>query len=128
MATNSVTGSGTTNGVLGRAARAPGQLWQVPVFLFGLSALLLVAAMSPFGWGPGDDKLESDLATIRAALEKPGVPPDEIVALAENTLAHASSNQDLAGQVNGSARSARKPASTWSWPSCSACRRRTAPA
>src|SRR5262249_18722069 len=91
MTTNSVAGSGATNGAIARPARPARPLWQGPVFLLGLTALLSVAAVSPFSIGTADDKLEHDLGTIRVALESPGVPSDEVIAIAENTLSHASS-------------------------------------
>jgi hypothetical protein len=100
MTTNTVAGASSANGVLGRGVRPPGQLWQVPLFLVGLGALVLAAAAGPLMPQPFDNKLERDLAAIRDALDKPGVPPAEIVALAENAAFHASPQTDLAGTAH----------------------------
>jgi tetratricopeptide (TPR) repeat protein len=100
MTTNTVAGASSSNGPVGRAVRPPGQLWQVPMFLIGLVALVLVAAAGPLVSKPSDNKLERDLVTIRDALEKPGLPPADIVALAESAVLHISQQPDLAGTAH----------------------------
>src|SRR4051794_33476419 len=86
MTTPIVAVAGSSSGTPVRASRMPGQLWQVPMFLTGLCALLLVAAVSPFSLRTTDNKLQRDLALIRIALEKPGAPSADIVALADASV------------------------------------------
>jgi tetratricopeptide (TPR) repeat protein len=88
-------GAGSARSILDRAVRPAGQLWQVPTFIIGLLALVLVGAAGPLLPKPMDNKLESDLDTIRAALEKPGVPADDIVTLAETCVSHLGQQPDL---------------------------------
>jgi hypothetical protein len=100
MTTKTVAGASPASGVLNRAMRPPGQLWQVPTFLIGLVALVLVAAAGPLLPQPFDNKLECDLATLREALEKPGVPSDDIVLLAESAVGHTAQQPELAGTAH----------------------------
>jgi hypothetical protein len=75
-------------------------MWQVPTFLIGLAALALVAAAGPLMPAATDNKLERDLVAIREALEKPGVPADDIVGLAESSIGHTSQQPELAGTAH----------------------------
>jgi tetratricopeptide (TPR) repeat protein len=100
MTTNTFASAGSSHAVLGRVRRPPGQLWQVPTFLAGLVAVVLVAAASPFASQPPDDSLDSDLTTVRAALAKGGGRVDHVVALAENAVAHAGHQGERVGEAH----------------------------
>jgi hypothetical protein len=88
------------NGVLGRAARPPGQLWQVPTFIAGVVALVLVAATAPLAPQDADNQLERDLGRIRQVLERPETPGDDLVALAESAVARSGQQPELAGEAH----------------------------
>jgi tetratricopeptide (TPR) repeat protein len=75
-------------------SRTRHELWQVPLFLLGGTALILVAALGPLLTGSTDNKLERDLATIREALEKSGAPAADIVSLAESCVNHSNQQSD----------------------------------
>ena len=90
----------SANDAPGWPGRPLGQLWQVPTFLVGLAALVLVAAAGALMPAPADNKLERDLTVIREALEKPGVPPDDIVTLAEFSISHTAQQPELAGTAH----------------------------
>jgi predicted negative regulator of RcsB-dependent stress response len=100
MTTSSAAATGSTNGILSRSARHPGQLWQVPVFLLGAVALCTVAAASSFVPAAVEDPVEHDLAVVRRALEKPGVPGSDIVTLAERAAGRASREPEKAGEAH----------------------------
>jgi predicted negative regulator of RcsB-dependent stress response len=100
MIKNTVGSTESKNGSVGRPSRPFGQLWQVPVFMAGIAALAVVAAASTLNLSPDEDPLDHDLAVIRSALEKPGVPPEHIVALAEGTGAHIGRDPERAGEAH----------------------------
>jgi tetratricopeptide (TPR) repeat protein len=89
-----------TTSTPGPRGRRPGQLWQVPVFLAGLVALLLVGVAAPLVPASADDKLDRDLAAVREALRLPRAPSDETCALADTCLAHTASNPDRAAEAH----------------------------
>ncbi|HYV39916.1 MAG TPA: hypothetical protein VE988_29790, partial [Gemmataceae bacterium] len=100
MTTSTVSAAASSNGVQGPNARSLGQLWQVPAFFIGAIALALVAAAAPLAPRGDDMPLDQDLLTVRRALEKPGLLPDDVVALAESTVAHANRQPDRAGEAH----------------------------
>ncbi len=97
MTTHAATGPTTSTPP---RVRAPGQLWQVPAFLAGVVALLLVAAAGSLVPVSVDDQLDRDLAAVREALKLPQVPTDETIALADNCLARTAANPDRAGEAH----------------------------
>jgi tetratricopeptide (TPR) repeat protein len=100
MTTTTVAGVSASNGVLGRVGRPTGQLWQVPMFGAGVMAILLVAVVGALVPQTVDDRMERDLATIRAALAKPGVPSGDIIALAESCVSRGPQHPQLAGTAH----------------------------
>ncbi|MBI2806318.1 MAG: tetratricopeptide repeat protein [Planctomycetes bacterium] len=72
---------------VGRARRGVGQLWQVPTFLFGLLAVLGVAASSPWRQTPQWREFDGLISSLRVGLDK-GEPTDSLVGLAEQIHAH----------------------------------------
>jgi hypothetical protein len=101
MTTNKVAGAAKTHGIGGRApARPLGQLWQVPAFCSGLVALVLVAATAPLAPTDSGNQLEVELSNVRRALELPGIPPKDVVTLAENAVFHSSHEPELAGEAH----------------------------
>src|SRR5689334_10435024 len=59
---------------VGRTARAPAQLWQVPTFFAGLLAFLVVTAGSAFHPGSAGREFDHDLAKIRQGLKDKALP------------------------------------------------------
>jgi tetratricopeptide (TPR) repeat protein len=100
MSKNKVASATSSNGILGRTARPLSQLWQVPAFLLGIAALAVAAAASAFGPDEADDPVDRDLAVIRHALEKPGIPSEHIVSLAESAAGRASREPGRAGETH----------------------------
>jgi hypothetical protein len=68
---------------VGRARRSSGQLWQVPTFLFGLLALIGVAASAPWRLTALEREGDALLAMLRHGLDR-DEPADVLVGLAEN--------------------------------------------
>ncbi len=100
MTTNAATSAGSTNGVLGRAPRQVGQLWQVPVFLAGILALAIVATVSPLAQQPDVNPLQRDMDRLRQVLQKPGPLPANINSLADDVAGHASRQPERAGEAH----------------------------
>ena len=70
-----MTHSATTPGSkVGRARRQFSQLWQVPLFLFGLFALLGAAVSAPWRHPPQWWEFDARLATLRHGLEHNAAP------------------------------------------------------
>jgi len=100
MTTSRVASAGSTNAVLGRTAVPLSQLWQVPVFLAGIVALAAVAAASALAPSEGEDPVDHELAVVRRALAKPGLPSEHIVALAESAVSHAGRDPERVGEAH----------------------------
>jgi tetratricopeptide (TPR) repeat protein len=100
MATESArdTSPGTATAGLGR--RPPGQLWQVPAFLVGLFALLLMVTGRPFRRDTGAAQLERDLAAIHQTLSQTRTPAEPVLALAEGALARSVKYPQRAGEAH----------------------------
>jgi tetratricopeptide (TPR) repeat protein len=80
-----------------RAARRPGQLWQVPVFLLGVSALAAAAAGSPLGGDAAKRTLERHLAAARHHVARGDGEAAE--ADARQAVALAAAAPELAGEA-----------------------------
>jgi tetratricopeptide (TPR) repeat protein len=68
---------------VGRARRSPGQLWQVPTFLFGALALFAVAASAPWRHTPEWRDFDRNLSALREALSR-HEPATNLVGLAQH--------------------------------------------
>src|SRR5262245_47249028 len=84
----------------GRAGRRPGlrQLWQVPVFVAGLAAVILVGTFRPFRPDSCAHQVENHLAVLRQTLDDPKGRADEVLAFAENYLARVAQHPGRAGE------------------------------
>jgi tetratricopeptide (TPR) repeat protein len=89
MTTHTARGTASLEGALGRAGRAPGQLWQVPTFFAGLLALLAILVGSAFRHTPASEQFRREIAALRDGLRQPGTSPDQMLPLAEHVLAVA---------------------------------------
>jgi hypothetical protein len=83
---------------VGRARLAPGQLWQVPTFLIGLSALIAVAASTPIRHPTASRQFDATVYALRQGLQR-GQDPITLVALAENALGEVYNYGDRAAEV-----------------------------
>lgn len=86
---------------VGRASRTLGQLWQVPIFFLGVSALAVVAATSPLRRDYSHQEFDDAVDQLRQALKQPGARLAEYLPLAEDLLqrsAHGSPRKS--GQVH----------------------------
>src|SRR5713101_5955558 len=88
-----------TAGKVGRASRTLGQLWQVPTFVLGLLAFLLVAATAPLRQDTAVRDFENDLDQLRLALGNKQEKIENSVSLAESLLDRLRPNSRKAGQV-----------------------------
>ncbi len=80
--TNSTANPGTK---VGRGRRSLGQLWQVPMFLLGLLALIGVAASAPWRLSPQEREFAELVQTLREGLER-GDAGDVLIGHAENVI------------------------------------------
>ncbi|MCI0637851.1 MAG: tetratricopeptide repeat protein [Gemmataceae bacterium] len=85
---------------VGRARRAPGQLWQAPMFLLGLGAFILVAANAVSRHSASSADLELDLSHLRAGLGSAAENIGVLVARAENALARIESFPGRGAEVH----------------------------
>ncbi len=85
---------------LGRARRTLGQLWQVPTFIVGTFALVLVAASAPLRQDPTIREFDDDLDRLRWVVLKKPEKPQPHRALAEGLLARAERFPHKAGEVH----------------------------
>ena len=83
----------------GRASRSFAQLWQVPTFLVGLTAFILVAATAPLRQDPTIPAFAADIAFIRNALTK-NACDSGVQALSESLVARASKFPDRLGEAH----------------------------
>jgi len=90
---------GVGRGGVGRRRRALGQLWQVPAFLFGLLAFILVAASSPFRGDWLDGAFTRDLQALRAELHE-GVASETALARADRLVAQLAKHPRKAAEVH----------------------------
>jgi tetratricopeptide (TPR) repeat protein len=74
------------------------QLWQVPAFFAGLLAVAAVCAAIPLTQPAPLSDLDRDVAAIRKALDRPGGPVEQVLARAQNLLAHTDTEPDRAGE------------------------------
>ena len=86
-------------GMVGRASRTLGQLWQVPTFALGLAALLLVAATAPWRQDSAVREFEIDLDQLRQSVANKNEKIQDSVPLAESLLERLRPNCRRAGQV-----------------------------
>src|SRR5262245_51602806 len=63
-----------------------GQLWQAPMFCFGLTALIVVGSLHPFWANNPTRRLDRQLEAARRALEQPWADIDAIIAKSELVL------------------------------------------
>jgi tetratricopeptide (TPR) repeat protein len=90
----------TTKGKVGRASRTPGQLWQVPVFLAGVLALVAVAVAAPFRQDPIRAQFNRDLAAVRRALDEGTDNFGELLMLTENVVVQAARFPERYGETH----------------------------
>jgi TolA-binding protein len=90
---------GMHRGGVGRRRRALGQLWQVPTFLFGLFAFILVAASSPFRGDWLDGAFTRDLQALRAELHE-GAASESTLARADRLVAQLAKHPRKAAEVH----------------------------
>jgi tetratricopeptide (TPR) repeat protein len=64
----------------------PRPLWQVPIFLLGLGAVLAVGFARPLWHTTDADRLDHDLARLRQILAAPEKPPEAVLPLARELL------------------------------------------
>jgi hypothetical protein len=76
------------------------QLWQVPALMAGVVTVVAICATLPLHHQPGVHQLDRDIAAIRKALETPNASLDNVLALAESTLARASQKPEMAGEAH----------------------------
>jgi tetratricopeptide (TPR) repeat protein len=84
---------------VGRAGRTPGQLWQVPVFVVGVIALLAVAGRVSFRYVPQDWEFDEAIASLRRGLEQ-GSDAATLVAQAERALTRLPQFPDRTAEVH----------------------------
>src|SRR5262245_11052022 len=68
---------------VGRARRNPGQLWQVPMFLIGVLAIVGVAVSAPWRQTPQEREVDQLVLKLRQGLDN-NESADVLVAQAEN--------------------------------------------
>ncbi len=83
-----------------RSPRALRQLWQVPTFVAGVLALLVVACLHPLGSQRSERQLERDLASARHALEQPKPDLDRVRASLQQALAQLPPQSRQAGEAH----------------------------
>ncbi|HMC66497.1 MAG TPA: hypothetical protein VKI65_16300, partial [Gemmataceae bacterium] len=79
---------------------APGQLWQVPVFLLGLAAVTGVWAGRPYWHDAEARQLDRDLEEVRWALDERRPNLDAILSRAERALEHINRSPARAGEAH----------------------------
>jgi tetratricopeptide (TPR) repeat protein len=77
-------------GQVGRAGRSSSQLWQVPTFFLGLLAFIAAFVTAPSRQNNAVPLLQQELVRLRQGLEPDQEKPANLVAHAENLLAHLS--------------------------------------
>lgn len=87
-------------GKVGRASQAPGQLWQVPMFLLGLAAFAGVAFSAPLRQDTTRLQVLDDMATLRKGLEPGQEKSAVLVAQAENLLARVDKYSRYAAEIH----------------------------
>lgn len=94
MATNTAPTTGTNHG------NGPAQpLWQAPVFVLGVAALVTVWWLRPLWPENAGRRLERDLATIRQLLSRPDADPESTVKLAQWALEACAQAPDRDGEA-----------------------------
>jgi tetratricopeptide (TPR) repeat protein len=78
----------------------PRQLWQVPVFLLGVGAVVAVAFARPLWHTTDAARLDRDLAEIRRALATPQAPPETLLPLARDVLARCEWSYQRIGEAH----------------------------
>lgn len=71
------------------ANRSPQHLWQVPLFLLGVTAVVLMGVFRPFRDETGHRQLDRDLGHVREALDEKRPHPAELAPRAEDALARS---------------------------------------
>lgn len=84
---------------IGRASRSFAQLWQVPTFFAGLTALVLVAATAPLRQDLTGPAFAADVAFLRNALANKSCDPGT-ETLAESLVARAGEFPDRLGEAH----------------------------
>jgi tetratricopeptide (TPR) repeat protein len=77
-----------------------GQLWQVPLFLLGLTALAAVWATRPLWYDPEIVRLRSDLDKARQALQDPQAALNGLTVLLQEDLDHIGRLPERAGEAH----------------------------
>jgi tetratricopeptide (TPR) repeat protein len=80
---------GMTPAKVGRASRTPGQLWQVPAFLVGLLAFLLVAATAPLRQDHAGRRFDDDCQHLRLACNNKKERAADHIELTQSVLERA---------------------------------------
>src|SRR6516225_6831474 len=76
-----------------------GQLWQVPLLLTGILALLAVWLTRPLWYDPQARQLQRDLAAVRQMLEDPQASASELTTQSDELLGHIDSLPKRAGEA-----------------------------
>jgi tetratricopeptide (TPR) repeat protein len=77
-----------------------GQLWQVPLFLLGLVALLTLWAIRPLWYDPEIARLRGDLEKARRTLQDPRAALNGLTVLLNDALGHVGRLPDRAGEAH----------------------------
>jgi hypothetical protein len=82
------------------AQERPARWWQLPFFLLGLAAFLLVYWLHPTRRGDGEERVfERDLATIRSLLTRSAAEANSALAMAERAQEQVARYPQRAGEV-----------------------------
>lgn len=77
-----------------------GQLWQVPLFLLGLLAVLAVWEIRPLWYDPKTVRLRYDLDAARSQLQDPHAALNELTVLLNEDLSHIGRLPNRAGETH----------------------------
>jgi tetratricopeptide (TPR) repeat protein len=75
-------------------------LWQVPVFLAGIAAVVAACVARPPGYDPERNRFNGDLSAMRAALESPHPDPAQALALGQSLLGRSKLYPEQAGEIH----------------------------
>src|SRR5439155_21705265 len=77
-----------------------GQLWQVPLFLFGLLAVFAVWQIRPLWYDPETVRLRHDLERARSQLQDPQAALNGLTVFLNEALNHVGRLPDRAGETH----------------------------
>src|SRR5688500_15136575 len=91
--------AGRLRGGVGRRRRALGQLWQVPTFMVGLFAFILVAASAPYRGDWLDGPFLRDLQKLRGEVSE-GTVTEDTLARADRLVEQLAKHPRKAAEVH----------------------------